>query len=186
MTTAEGFPDDLVERVRSNQIDVAFIRTPVANPEGVVIDVLQEDAMLVALPSGHALAQTIDGSGPALPLKALAGETFIMYGRGRGTLTMQSYATIAACQAAGFDPRVGHVAPDILSRLTLVAAGLGVSVVSALVQRINMEGVVYRRLRGVPQLKVPLSLVSRRGDTSAVVRRFRTSAKQTAKNYRTD
>src|SRR6516165_10668897 len=32
-TTAEGFPDDLVERIRKDQIDVAFLPTPVTIPE---------------------------------------------------------------------------------------------------------------------------------------------------------
>jgi DNA-binding transcriptional LysR family regulator len=71
-----------------------------------------------------------------------------VYGRGPGVLTMQSNAVLAACQAAGFNPRVGHVAPDNLSRLNLVAAGLGIAVVSSLMQRMNFEGIVYRRLKG--------------------------------------
>ena len=138
--------------------------------------------MIVALPTGHALARTEDGGGSALPLKALAGETFIAYGRGPGMLTMQSNTVIAACQAAGFNPRVGHVAPDNLSRINLVAAGLGIAIVSSSTQRMNVEGVVYRRLKGASSLKVPLNLLSRRSDSSAVVRQFRMSAKRTARN----
>jgi DNA-binding transcriptional LysR family regulator len=183
-TTAEGFPDDLVERMRNDQIDVAFLPTPVGIPEGIVVDLLQEDALVVALPSGHAFAPPEDaGSSPGLPLKALAGETFIMYGRGPGVLTMQSNAVIAACQAAGFNPRVGHVAPDNLSRLNLVAAGLGIAVVSSLMQRMNFDGIVYRRLKGNTRLTIPLNLLSRRGDPSAVVRQFRLSAKRTARDW---
>ena len=34
-TLAEGFPHDLIERVRNDEIDVAFIRTALANPEGL-------------------------------------------------------------------------------------------------------------------------------------------------------
>jgi DNA-binding transcriptional LysR family regulator len=182
-TTAEGFPDDLIERVRNDQIDIAFLPTPVGNPEGIVVDLLREDALVVALPSGHALARPGGGDGPALPLKALVSETFIVYGRGPGVLTMQSNAVIAACQAAGFNPRVGHVAPDNLSRLNLVAAGLGIAVVSSSMQRMNFEGVVYRRLKGPTRLTIPLNLLLRRGDPSAIVRQFRVSAKRTARNW---
>jgi DNA-binding transcriptional LysR family regulator len=178
-TIAEGFPDDLVERMRNNQIDVAFLRTPVTIPEGIVVEPLQEDTMVVALPSGHALAS----GGSSLPLKALAGETFIAYGRGPGMLTMQSNVVIAACQAAGFNPCIGHVAPDNLSRINLVAAGLGIAIVSSSTQRMNVEGVVYRPLKSASPLRVPLNLLSRRGDPSAVVRQFRVSAKRTARNW---
>jgi DNA-binding transcriptional LysR family regulator len=182
-TSAEGFPDDLVERVRNDQIDIAFLPTPVGTPEGIVVDLLREDALVVALPSGHAFVRPGNSIGPALQLKALAGETFIAYGRTTGVLTMQSNAVIAACQAVGFNPRVGHVAPDNLSRLNLVAAGLGIAVVSSAMRRMNFEGVVYRRLKGPPRLMIPLNLLSRRGDPSAVVRQFRTYAKRTAKNW---
>jgi DNA-binding transcriptional LysR family regulator len=182
-TMAEGFPDDLVERMRNNQIDIALLRTPVVIPDGIVVEPLQEDTMVVALPSGHVLAQTRKAGGSALPLKALAGETFIAYGRGPGMLTMLSNTVIAACQAAGFNPHVGHVAPDNLSRINLVAAGLGIAIVSSSTQRMNVEGVVYRRLRSASPLRVPLNLLSRRSDPSAVVRQFRMSAKRTAKNW---
>jgi len=56
-------------------------------------------------------------------------------------------STIAACQAAGFSPRVGNLgastqlAPRITSTLSLVGAGLGITFVPASLQRMNMEGV---------------------------------------------
>jgi DNA-binding transcriptional LysR family regulator len=181
VTLAEGFPQDLIERMRNGQIDVAFIRTPISNLEGVAIDPLLEEGVVAVLPSDHALARRKKGRDTAISLKALAGEIFVVYGRAHGALTMQSNALIAACQAAGFSPQVGHVVPNDLSRLNLVAAGLGVSVVAASHQRMNIDGVSYRRLTGVAQLKVPLNLASRRGDASAVVRQFLKLAKRTAR-----
>ena len=97
---------------------------------------------------------------------------------------MQANAVIAACQAAGFNPRVGHVVPNNLSRLNLVAARLGIAIVPAWLQRVNIDGVVYRRLKGATQLKIPLNLASRRGDPSAVVRQFLKLVKRTARDYR--
>jgi DNA-binding transcriptional LysR family regulator len=184
VTLTEGFPHDLIERMRNDQIDIAFIRTPVANPEGVVVEQLQDEPVAVALPSGHVLARSKNGNDVAIPLQALANETFIVYGRPNGALTLQSNAIVAACHAAGFSARIGHVVPHHLSTLNLVAAGLGIAVVSNSLKRMNIEGVVYRRLKGVTQLKIPLDLVSRRGDASAVVRQFLKLAKQTAKNFR--
>jgi DNA-binding transcriptional LysR family regulator len=132
------------------------------------------------LPRGHALARI----GTALPLKALAGEAFVIYGRPQGTLTLQGNVIMAGCEAAGFSPRVGYIAPHHLSTLNLVAAGLGVSLVSASVQRMNIEGVVFRRLKGAAQIKVPLNIASRRGDASAVVRQFLKLAKRAARSFR--
>src|SRR5262249_60551502 len=88
-----------------------------------------------------------------LSLKSLAAETFIVFGRPHSPSTMQANAVIAACHAAGFSPRVGHVVPNNLSRLNLVAANLGIAIVAASLQRMNIDGVVYRRLKRAEQLK---------------------------------
>jgi len=184
VSPTEGFPHDLVECIRNEQLDLAFIRTPVTSPKGMVIDRLLEEGLVVALPGDHPLAQGKNVANKPIALKALAGETFIFYGRPNDALTLQSNALIAACQTAGFDPRVGYVVPDMLSRLNLVAAGLGIVVVSRSMQRMNIESVVYRPLQGTAQLRAPLILASRRGDHSAVVQQFLKLAKQTGRNFR--
>ena len=95
-------------------------------------------------------------------------------------------SVVAACHAAGFNPRIGQETPHIISTLPLVAAGLGISIVPASLQQMNIRGVVYRRLKATAQLRAPLSLASRRGDTSAVVRQFLKLATQTAKKLQPD
>jgi DNA-binding transcriptional LysR family regulator len=87
-------------------------------------------------------------------------------------------AIIAACQTAGFNPRVGNLAastqqaPRIGSVLSLIAAGLGVTFVPASLQRMNLDGVVYRSIKGIGQPKAALNLAARRSEPSAVVRKF--------------
>ena len=184
LTLTDGFPDDLIESMRRDEIDAALIGTTVGNLDGMVIDLLAEEPLVVALPSQHELARGRRGPGTALPLKVLADETFIVYGRKSGELTERSNAVISACRTAGFNPRVSHVVANNLSRLNLVAAGIGISVVAASAQRIDIEGVIYRPIRSVPPLRVPLNLVSRRGDTSAVVRQLRVLARRTANTFR--
>lgn len=180
VTLVEGYSNDLIERMQNNQIDVAFIRTSVADPEQVAVDLLQNEPEIVALPSGHALARGKAHDDRSLSLKDLAGETLLAFGGPRGTLTMQGNALVTACEKAGFSPRISPVVSNSLARLSLVAAGLGVAVVSASLRRVNIEGIVYRRLKN-STLTSPLNLVSRRGDTSAVVRQFLRLAKRTAK-----
>src|SRR5205823_4032238 len=143
VTLEECLSPELLERLRNEQMDAAFLRTPMAEPEDLVIDSLLEEPMVVALPSGHALAKN-DGDA-ALSLKDLAGEIFIVYARQSGPGLYD--ATTAACLKAGFSPRIGQEAPRITSALSLVAAGLGISAVPASMQRMIMDGVAYRRLR---------------------------------------
>ena len=167
LTLEECLTNELIERLRNEHIDAAFVRMPVGDREGLVIQPILEEDMAVALPSGHTLARR--GGEVALPLKALGEETFVVY----GPPPTGMYAELAAaCHAAGFAPRIGQGVPRITSALSFVAAGLGISVVPASVQRMNMDGVAYRRLKGPHQPKSPLNLASRRGDPSAVVRNF--------------
>src|SRR5262245_19154213 len=182
----ESYSYDLIERMQNGEIEIAFISGPVADQEEVAIDLLLEVPRVVALPTGHPLARSENGSDTALSLKGLADETFIVLGRPHGSPTMAANAVITACQAAGFNPRIGHIVPNNLSRLNLVAANLGIAIIAASVQRMNIDGVVYRRLKQAEQLKIPLNLASRRGDASAVVRQFLKLAKRVARNFRAE
>src|SRR5207244_7542491 len=141
----ECLSPELLKRLRNEQMDAAFLRTPIAEPEGLVIDSLLEEPMVVALPSTHALAQN-DGDDAVLSLKDLAGETFIVYARQHGPGLYD--ATTAACLKAGFSPRLGQEAPRITSALSLVAAGLRRSAVRASMQRMSMAGAAYQRPHG--------------------------------------
>ena len=164
----ESGSSELVQGLHNEQIDAAFIRSPVADVVGLEVRTLLEEDMLVALPAAHSLAK--ESADAALSLAALANETFILYKRPGGPGMYDTIIT--ACRGAGFSPRVGQEAPRIISTLNLVAAGLGVSIVPASLRRLQMDGVVYRRLSGSAELKAPLILACRPGENSAAVQRF--------------
>src|SRR5262245_465853 len=175
----EEINDELIERLRNGRIDVAFTRTRVAHPDGLFVSSLLEEPLLLALPSEHALAGTSRNGGAAVSLKRLAQETFIVYGPpGSGLIE----ATTAACHAAGFNPRIGQAAPRVTSAIGLVASGLGISLVPASLRHFHVDGMIYRRLKGSPQPKAILNLVSRRGDPSAVIRHFLLLVKRALKD----
>jgi DNA-binding transcriptional LysR family regulator len=179
LTLEEGGTTELVDELRHERIDAAFIRSAIANGEGVVVHPLLQEPMVVALPRAHRFARNA-GASSALSLKALAGETFIVYRRPSGPGLYD--AILSACNRAGFNPRVGQEAPRIVSTLNLVAAGLGISLVPESLQRMRMDGVVFRRVTGPAALRAPLHLASRRGETSASVRKFLALVKQAARD----
>jgi DNA-binding transcriptional LysR family regulator len=162
----ESGTTELVAALRAQTIDAAFVRSPFGDSPDLTVRPLLEEPMVAALPSGH----TLSTAGEALPLAALAGETFILYRRPVGPGLHD--AIIAACDRAGFSPRIGQEAPRMLSTLSLVAAGLGVTVVPASMSRLEAEGVAYRHLDPLAQLTAPLNLAYRRDEISAAVRRF--------------
>ena len=132
--------------------------------------------MVAALPAGHALA----GRAAAKPLglAELAAETFILYRRPLGPGLYD--AIIAACQRAGYSPNIGQEAPRMLATLSLVAAGLGVTLVPQSMRRLRVHGVAYRPLDSAAGLVAPLNLAYRRGDSSEAARRFIALVRRTA------
>ena len=189
VTLEECLSFELIDHLRNEQIDAAFLRTPLFRPKDLVINPLLDEPMVVALPSMHSLARDDGSRDVAISMKALADETFIAYGRPRepGQHGLGQYeAMIAACHAAGFSPRIGQDTPTIISTLGLVAAGLGISIVPASLQRMNMDGVAYRHLKGSIQPKAILNLASRRDNVSAIVRHFLDLVKREARIFHVD
>jgi DNA-binding transcriptional LysR family regulator len=167
----ESGSSELVQALHNEDIDAAFIRSPVADVVGLTVQTILEEKMLVALPTGHMFARRSSFSrAMLLPLKELAKETFVLYKRPGGPGLYDTI--IAACRSAGFSPRVGQEAPRIISTLNLVAAGIGVSIVPASLQRLQMDGIVYRKLEDMPELTAPLILACRNGENAASVQRF--------------
>jgi DNA-binding transcriptional LysR family regulator len=168
LTLEESLSSDLFQRLRDDQIDIAFYRSAPADAAGLKLEPLLHEPMIMAVPKDNRLAKSGRRSG--LALRAFANETFIVYGRRLGPGLYD--ATIAACHEAGFSPMLGQEAPRIVSTLNLVAAGLGVAMVPASLQHMRVDGVRYCALRGPVQPKALLSLASRRGDPSAAVKQF--------------
>jgi DNA-binding transcriptional LysR family regulator len=178
----ESLRSETLERLRGGEVDVGFLRAAIAAPEGMVVHPLLEEPMVVALPSVHALAHGDAGPQAALPLRALAGETFIAYAREAGPALYEAMA--AACLRAGFSPRLGQEAPRITTALSLVAAGFGVTLVPASMRRMALEGVTYRDLAGAAGPRAFLGLMARRDDSSAAVRNFVALVRRAARDTR--
>jgi DNA-binding transcriptional LysR family regulator len=174
LTLEEAGTAELVDGLRAERIDAAFVRSPIGAVAELAIHSVLEEEMVAALPAGHRLA----GRTTRLPLAALGQETFILYRRPLGPGLYD--AIIAACQRAGYSPHIGQEAPRMLATLSLVAAGLGVTLIPASMRRIGIEGVAYRPLDRKAGLIAPLNLACRRGENAPAVRRFIALVRQSA------
>jgi len=174
LTLEEAGTGELVDGLRAERIDAAFVRSPIGAVAELDVHSVLEEQMVAALPAGHRLA----GRTTRLPLAALEEETFILYRRPLGPGLYD--AIIAACQRAGYSPHIGQEAPRMLATLSLVAAGLGVTLIPASMRRIGIEGVSYRPLDRKAGLIASLNLACRRGESAPAVRRFIALVRQTA------
>ena len=131
----------LLAQLSQDQIDVAFLRPTSTERQTLRAIPLPDERLWIAVPSGHALAAR-----KRVRLDELRDEPFILYPRANGSLLYDSI--IAACQRAGFSPRVVQEAPQMASMVSLVAAGVGVTLVPECVCQLRPAGVRYIRISG--------------------------------------
>lgn len=168
----EGNAAELTDALVHDKLDLAFLRRPVGRPEELSFATLLEEELLLVLPLGHpALPRRRSGRRPAVPLSALRDERFILVRRS-GAPGM--YADLVeACVQAGFVPNVAIEVERMLTNISLVAAGAGVSAVPASMQGFHSEHVVYCSIADAPPaLAAPLTLAWRTDDEQPTLRHF--------------
>ena len=106
---------------------------------GLASRAVSADPLVAVLPARHRLARR-----KRIRLADLADEPFVFYSRASGPAV---YDTIVGfCRAAGFVPRIDQEAADVQTIVSLVAAGIGVSLLISPAPLSNPEAVVYREL----------------------------------------
>jgi DNA-binding transcriptional LysR family regulator len=112
----------LVEALHANDLDAALVRGPIAADVRLSAWPMESDDLILAVPSGHRLAQA-----PRVPLSAASHEPFVMYAAAK-VPGLHNVAT-ALCRSAGFSPRIGQEAIQVQTLVSLVASGMGVALV---------------------------------------------------------
>lgn len=148
--------------LRDRRIDVSFSRTAV-NDDALASELAWRDPVVVALPRGHRLAAS-----RRLALPDLKDEEFVSL-----RLDSSGFALYLhdCCVEAGFVPRTSQQVVESQAIPSLVAAGLGVALVPASLQRVHRRGVAYRGLARKPP-RADVYAIQRRAETSPVVRGF--------------
>ncbi|WP_449440831.1 LysR family transcriptional regulator [Pseudomonas migulae] len=184
--SARELTDDLVQR----KLDIGILRAPVGQPPDMTFYQLLEEDMLLVLPVGHPLlgrSRKTKGDGeepmPVVSIKHLADEPFILVRRS-GATGMYS-KLIEACENAGFTPKIAFEVERMLTNISLVAAGAGVSVVPASMNGFHRESVVYCRLNTRPRLVAPITLICRGEEQGPVLSNFIDLAKRIAQSRAT-
>ena len=161
--------DPLREGILEGAIDVALMRD--AGPSDVLhVETLSTEAFTIAVPARHALAQR-----RSIPIELLRDEPFVLFPRAAGVYAWEN--TMRLFEPKGFLPKVVQEAPQWLTVLKLVSAGLGLTVAPACVESIASAGVVCRRLPRSAGT-TGIDLACRDIETSPLVRSFVSLARQ--------
>jgi len=141
-------------------LDIGFSQAPQRFPSGLNGFIISRQPLWAVLPEGHRLAERKQVT-PAM----LADEGFVAM-----SLELETgfWGNIAAITPPGVTPRIVERAPDAFTVMMLVATGAGISVLSEAFTRINMPGVVFRKIVGA-QRTADLAVVYRKNESAPVV-----------------
>jgi LysR family transcriptional regulator, hydrogen peroxide-inducible genes activator len=119
ITVVEEITPVLLDRIRAGTIDISILALPVRGHEFEAVPLLTE-RLFAVLPKKHKL-----NSRPSLSLKDLRAEPFLLLRDGhcfRDT-------AVAACDRARLHPQIVFESGQFSSLLSMVGAGMGVSIV---------------------------------------------------------
>ncbi|HMV30743.1 MAG: LysR substrate-binding domain-containing protein [Gemmatimonadales bacterium] len=124
--------------LKAGEIDIGFVREPQPDPELEIVTVMREP-LRIAVNKSHPLAAR-----PTIAVRHLAEEPFVLFPE---ELAPGLYAQVLGlCRAAGFTPRVVEESRELYTSVSLVEAGIGVSILPASVEKLGWRGVRYRAI----------------------------------------
>lgn len=128
--------------LQRGELDAAFLVPPASGVPGIAITGLQRERLALAVPAGHRVAGM-----KSARLSDLSDETLVTLAHSDSP----GFAgeIVAACQRAGFHPRVLQESSHALISLPLIAAGQGVAIVPTALRRIAIDNVAYVDLMDV-------------------------------------
>jgi DNA-binding transcriptional LysR family regulator len=159
--------DDLPRLITEDQVDIGFVRLPMAIPPSLSLHVLLRDYFCLALPSAHRHVTEA-------PIRSshLAGEPFIA--------PEQEAGTYQVAKRGRFTPRIVSRPGSLLAVLTQVSFGAGISIIPSVVRDvIHLPGVAFNRISGEAILS-EVAAVFRSNEDSPTVRNFITQVQTTS------
>jgi DNA-binding transcriptional LysR family regulator len=163
----EMLSDEMAQAIRTGDFDVGLMRAP-TNPAGLVLEVIAEEPLFVALPSGHRLAGE-----DRLTVEELAEEPLVASSSVAASGWHQDVFSLY--RRRGIAYTVAQEVSTIQAQLGLVAAGVGIALVPSSVRELQLAGISMLPV-DAPLLKL---LVGRReGKPSATLEQFVDSVRE--------
>lgn len=154
---------DQIDALRQRRIDAGLVMLPVST-DGLDVAPIQREPILLVLPKGHPLARK-----PLLRIEDLEGASYVHLSRAYEPVYHDHILGLA--RDARVTLRVVAESANLYDNLSLIAAGVGVSMLPGCVRQVRRAGLVYRPVRA-RKADLELGLVSRRKELSQVTLEF--------------
>ncbi|MFX1760724.1 MULTISPECIES: LysR family transcriptional regulator [Rhodococcus] len=159
---SSAYASEALNKLAASRLDIGIVRL-LFFPPGIASRVVARENLVVALPKEHPLADR-----ESVRLEDLANEAWVMLPAEPGSMLRELLLRLA--HDVGFTPRIVQSAPDSLSLIALVSAGVGCSLtVSSVAANVINPEVVFVPLADHPE-PLDVRLVWREDDDSAALR----------------
>ncbi|SFN54292.1 DNA-binding transcriptional regulator, LysR family [Izhakiella capsodis] len=161
LLTREDNMAALIHDLQEGLLDAAFVRLPCESSKSLDLRVMASEQMRLVLPQSHRLS-----ANKQVALSEMREERLVLFPR---EVSPSLYEMIvSACLRAGFQPRLGQQAPQVLPAISMVAAGFGFTLVPASVCEISYPGVTFHAIDDIT-LTSDIALAWRRFNRSPAV-----------------
>jgi DNA-binding transcriptional LysR family regulator len=164
----ESFTSAVVQKLLKGELDAGFLRDS-GQVSGLEIEPLFSEPFIAVVPKKHPLARY-----KIISAKELRDEPFVFFSPSAGTLAYEK--PVSLCEEHGFRPRVVQEAPQWLTIMRLIGAGLGVTIAPACVKQVAAPNVVCLSLRRAV-VQSDIELAYRTGEDRAIVGAIATVAR---------
>ena len=171
MVTAEQ-----VEALLGGDIDVGLVTLPVA-AEGLRVETVFEEPLVAALPDNHPLVGNAQ-----VALEDLADDPFVFFPRWQAPGHHDLITGV--CREAGFVPQVAVEANSSQGIVSLVAAGIGVSLVmlNPSEERLQRPGLVYKDI-AQRDIRLGIGMAWRSEYETSVLKGFLEVVREASRTY---
>jgi DNA-binding transcriptional LysR family regulator len=160
-----------IRMLESGTLDIGFLRLPIGGHTQLEVVTVHREPFVLVVPASHPLAER-----KKVRLSEVAGQDFVMYDRTHAPGFHD--LVFGILRNAGIVPNVRQTAGEMPTLISLVAAGMGISILPESAVKHNVAAVVGCEIAA----DIPLSeigLASNKETDSEVIKNFRSLALET-------
>lgn len=139
-----------IELLQDDAIDIGFFRIPVPDHRGLEVIPIHKEPFKLFVPLSHPLAAR-----PIVDLDELGDAAFVIYGRRNAPGFHELVADIL--RKAHARPATTHEASDMYTLVSLVSAGLGITIAPASLENYHLPNIAVREIAHAPQSEIAVA-----------------------------
>ncbi len=157
---------DQIDAMLKGHQDVGLLRPPISKENLFDVIPMRHEELVMVLPTSHPLAKL-----KMVNLSDFAADEFITFSP--ETSPNLHSLIIQCCSDVGFNPKIVQTAPQIQTHISLVAAGMGVSMVPECAAQVTHPNVAFRKIKARKAVNsTTMAIACLKGHDNPVIKAF--------------